>query len=219
MHRRSHPRTRVLPVLAALLLGVLFAGPSMAQGLPTGAAARVRPGDAVALKIWNEPEMSDTFNIAASGEVVLPKLGGVRVTELGVAELQDSLRKAFSVYLRNPSVEVTVLRRVGVQGEVRQPDLYMVDLTMTLRDLIARAGGVSSDGDPGRIFVIRDGERVSFGKGDQARFTTADLVSGDQVVVGQKSWLSRNALAATGTVLGVATLVIPIVRDMLKNDE
>ncbi|HEX7242954.1 MAG TPA: polysaccharide biosynthesis/export family protein [Longimicrobiaceae bacterium] len=218
MSRPFRSCTFGLPVLAALLLGMLLAGPTAAQALPTGATAKVRPGDAVALKIWNEPEMSDTFAISASGEVVLPRLGDVRVTDLGVVELQDSLRRAFSVYLRNPSVEVTVLRRVSVQGEVREPDLYMVDLTMTLRDVIARAGGVSSEGDPGRIFVVRGGERIRFGKGDQARFTAADLLSGDQVVVGQKSWLSRNALAATGTLLGVAAFVVPMIRDALKDE-
>jgi protein involved in polysaccharide export with SLBB domain len=34
-------------------------------------------------------------------------------------------------------------RRVSVVGEVREPGIYLADLTMTLPDIIARAGGVT----------------------------------------------------------------------------
>lgn len=175
---------------------------------------RVRPGDRIALKIFQEEEMSDTFNVGYDGSVILPKLGAVPVGDRGVIALQDSLRGAYAVFLRNPAVDVTVLRRVGVIGEVAEPGLYLVDLTMTLRDVIAQAGGLTEAGDPGKIDIVRGDSRLRIGEGDDATFPTAELHSGDQVVVGRRSWIERNSLAFASTAAVVVSLVVPIVRDL-----
>src|SRR5690606_6598178 len=128
----------------------------------SGPPARVHPGDRIALKIFEEEEMSDTFNVAGNGEAILPKLGAVPVAGADVAQLQDSLRTAYARYLRSPAVEVTVLRRVGIHGEVNEPGLYLVDLTMTLRDLVAEAGGITETGDAKKISIDRGDQRLHF---------------------------------------------------------
>src|SRR5690606_7662871 len=164
---RLHLLAAVLVLAAPLAARAQQAGE---PGIPAAsAAARIQPGDQVSLRIWNEPEMSDTFHVAETGEVVLPKLGVVRVTDLSASAARDSLQRAYAEFLRNPSVEVTVLRRVGVQGDVRKPDLYLVDLTMTLRDVIARAGGITEYGNPRRIEIVRGGERIPIGEGEGSR--------------------------------------------------
>lgn len=163
-----------------------------------------------------EPEMSDTFTVALNGEVVLPKLGAVRATNFTVIALQDSLRQAYSQFLRNPSLEVTVLRRIGVHGEVHRPGLYLVDLTMTLRDIIAQAGGITPAADPDNISVVRDGQRIRFATGRGAEFVAAELVSGDQVAIGPRSWFERNSLAVVSTGAVVFSILVPIVRELLN---
>jgi protein involved in polysaccharide export with SLBB domain len=185
-----------------------------ASGDTAGADATIQPGDRVALRIWNEPLMSDTFPVSETGEVVLPNLGSVRVADRTASELQNSLREAYSEYLRNPSVAVTALRRVAVQGEVREPDLYLVDLTMTLRDVIALAGGVTEQGNPADIRIIRGGEVVPVGRGRHARFSTIELRSGDQIMVGRRSWFELNSLAIATTAAIVASTVIPLLRSV-----
>lgn len=215
------PQSYVL--LGTSLLAVGLAGCASIRGgtagvfLPTDAAqADVRPGDRVALKIWNEPAMSDTFTVAENGEVILPKLGAMRVASHSVGSLQDSVRTAYTAYLRNPSVEISVLRRVGVSGAVRQPGIFLVDLTMTLPDVIAQAGGLVEAGDPNDVIVIRDGEQLRFRAADQERFVAAELHSGDQVVIGYKSFIARNPLAVITTavpLLGyVVTVILPALR-------
>ena len=176
-----------------------------------GADATVRPGDQVSLRIVREPEMSGVFTVSETGETVLPRLGRIAVAALTAGELQDSLRSAYSVYLRDPAVEVTVLRRVGVQGEVRRPDVYMVDLTVTLRDLLAKAGGVTEAGNPNSIYIVRGEEQIRLGKDESARFRTAELRSGDQVVVGRRSWIALNPSVAVSTATGLVSFVIGIV--------
>lgn len=203
---------RVFPLLLAVLCGV---APAAAQGSIAEQAA-VKPGDRIALRIWMEPEMSDTFVVALNGDVVLPKLGPVRATRFTIGALQDTLRLAYREYLRDPALEITVLRRVGVHGEVRSPGLYLVDPTMTLRDIIAQAGGVTPSGDPNKISVVRNGERIRFPSGQGAEFVAAELVSGDQVAVGPRSWFERNSLAVVSTGAVVFSILFPIVRDLLN---
>lgn len=217
----------LLLLLSALWLP--FAGAAQqAEPAANGAAASVaeanaRPGDRVWLRIWNEPEMSDTFNISETGEVVLPKLGSVHVADLGASLLQDSLRRAYSVYLRNPSVEVVVLRRIGVQGEVWKPGIYLADLTMGLPDLIAMAGGFTNTANPDNVVVIRGEERIRYRRSDQAEFLVTGLQSGDQVYVRRKSALQRDpvgTLMAVMTVVGGFTAwVLPTIKNIFSDDD
>lgn len=205
--------------MGALSVAVLCTAPIALQtasaqstGTTPHAEARLRPGDRIALKIWNEPEMSDTFHVAGTGEVVLPKLGAVKVVDQSAGSLQDSLRAAYGAFLRNPSVEVTVLRRIGVQGEVRNPDLYLVDLTMTLRDVIARAGGVTREGNARNVMVVRGEERISLAGDDIPQFRALELQSGDQVVVGRRSWFELNSLALVSTAAVIVSVLYPVLQ-------
>jgi protein involved in polysaccharide export with SLBB domain len=218
---------KISPVVLSLVAGVLLSGcaslggrsaPQRAAAMDTiaSSSAQVRPGDRVALKIWNEPLMSDTFQVAESGEVILPKLGAVQVGNQRVEVLQDSLRKAYTAFLRNPSVEISVLRRVGVSGEVHQPGLYLADLTMTLPDIITRAGGLTEAGDPNDIVVLRGSERIRFARADQKSFVVAELRSGDQVIVGQRSFIARNPLVALSSALGLISFFLSQIVPLFK---
>lgn len=222
----NHVLRTVLLLLAAVSASAAAAPAQQAAeeipARPAAHGATPRPGDKIALKIWNEEEMSDTFNISERGEVILPKLGPVYVVDKPVGALQDSLRKAYSVYLRNPSIDVVVLRRIGVQGEVRQPGMYLADLTMGLPEVIARAGGYTDAGNPRNILIVRDGERVRYGqKGDEG-FVVSELQSGDQVFVRPRSAFARNPMAWIGGAMGlVATfnaVVWPLVKEIIGKD-
>lgn len=209
---------RLLPLLL-LVLG-FFALPARAAAqdvyVPSGAAATVQPGDQVALRILREPEMSGSYQVDETGHVVLPRLGIVRVADQEAGSLRDSLRAAYARYLRDPSIEITVLRRIAVGGDVYKPGIYMVDLTATLRDAVAMAGGVTDQGNPDRIEILRDGRRYRVAEKDAASVATSELRSGDRVVVGRRSWFSRNPNAAIGTFTGLVGLFIGVVQ-LLRN--
>jgi hypothetical protein len=166
-----------------------------------------RPGDRVVLKIWNEPEMSDTFTVSHSGSVILPRLGAVQVDDVPIVQLEDSLRSALGAFLRNPSVEVVVLRRISVLGEVRVPGIYLADLTMGLPEMIARAGGPTEIANTKRITVVRGAERLEFRGNSEEAIFVAELHSGDQVIVGRRNFFLRNPWAAASTALTVITLI------------
>ncbi len=163
--------------------------------------------------MWREPDYSGEFQVDARGRVVLPLLGELGVRGSTAETLTDSLRTAYRVYLKNPSIEITVLRRVAVSGEVGRPGLYPVDATISIGELISLAGGVTSAGNQKKIQLVRDGQVIVSGLGPGTVLQRSPVQSGDQVFVPQRSWMSRNggaflygAISVTSAVL-VAILV------------
>jgi polysaccharide export outer membrane protein len=207
---------------AAVALAAGAAAPARAAQpapLPTAAdtVARragdvaVAVGDRVRVRVWREPQLSDEFVVDEQGAVVFPRLGRLRVAGRSIGTLQDTLTARYAEYLRAPEVTVTVLRRVGVQGEVRVPNLYYVDVTKTLREVLAEAGGITEAGNPDRVMIVRDGRQLPLGRWRDGGPLAAELRSGDQVFVARRSWLSRNALAAVSTLGLVVSVAVQVV--------
>ena len=172
------------------------------------ATARVRPGDRIILRFLRDRELSDSLVVNERGESSFPKIGMLRVSDMTISELQDTLYARYSEFLRLPELQIAVLRRIVVIGEVRAPNVLMVDGTFTVRDVIARAGGITDSGDRRKVWIIRNGERIAAKDWDRAASTTLDLHSGDQILVGRKNWLVMNALGVVSTGVLVASFVI-----------
>lgn len=165
------------------------------------------PGDAVRVQVWREADLSGTFAVDDRGIVTLPLLGEREVGGLAPAQLRDVLLTDYKEYLQNPSVEVTILRRINILGEVRSPGLYPVDATVSLADALALAGGVTPTADPNKIQLVRDNEVVAKGVDQAAVIGASDIRSGDQIVVGQKSWLARNTAIILGSFIAATAVV------------
>ena len=169
---------------------------------PAGAAQRdiaLQPGDKVQLKFWREPDLSGEFVVASDGAVVFPKIGRVVVAAISTDSLRAVLVDRYSVSIRSPAIEVIALRRVRVGGEVRNPGFYFADPTVTVSGAVALAGGLTSDARRSRVDLVRAGTNSRIALSDGVALADVPLQSGDQVIVPQRSWLSRNtALVASG---------------------
>jgi polysaccharide export outer membrane protein len=178
-----------------------------------GGSANAQPGDVVRLRIWREPDMSGEFPVNEAGEVVLPRLGPVSVTAMSADSLKRRLVADYTTYLRDPSIEVTVLRRVSVSGAVRTPGVFTVEPTLTVADVLALAGGASPEGQRNRVEVMRAGTTVTRSVSRGTRIGDSPVRSGDQLVVPEKSWLSRN----TALVTGIASSAVFLVATLINN--
>ncbi len=198
------------PVSLALFLSLAGAGVAAGQVAPVSAPARggsLFPGDAVKVQIWQEPDLSGVFRVDQDTTLTLPLLGERSAAGLSTEELRQRLVSDYSGQLKNPSIDVTVLRRVSVIGEVASPGLYDVEPSMRLGDVIALAGGVQPEGNVKNVDILRGGtlvaDDVELGEviGDRVR-------SGDQLIVQQNSWWSRNGERIA---IGVGTTVFAVV--------
>ncbi len=194
-------------VIAAVLVAPLGAPGLMAQA-PTTEANSLLPGDVVEVQIWREEGLSGQFIVDENGAVVLPLIGTREVMGISPQDLRDQLAEEYAVYLQNPSVNVTLLRRITVAGEVRVPGLYTVDATVSLADLIARAGGLTSDGDGDRVTLTRGGRQYNLDLNGTAVVGDAGIRSGDRLLVGKRSWFSRNFSSVVGIVSILSNIVL-----------
>jgi len=196
--------------LASLLLvaACLLAGRADAQ---TQTEPVLRPGDAIRVEIWREEDLSGDFTVAVDGTVTLPLLGRQNLTEIPLNMLRDTLTAQYRVHLRNPSINVTPIRRVTVLGQVQKPGLYGADPTIALAGLVALAGGATGDGSLDRIRIVREGQVLRERVGAGETLTSADVRSGDHIIVDQKSWFARNSTFVVSTMLTLGSIAISII--------
>jgi protein involved in polysaccharide export with SLBB domain len=175
---------------------------------PDSIAGILRPGDLIRLRIWREPDLSGEFQVDENGVATFPKIGPIKVLDESPESLKEKLLNGYAVYLRNPSVEVTMLRRINVLGAVQKPGLYPVDPTMTIADAVAAAGGATAMGDQHKVELVRDGVRVSQGVNSNTRIGATPLRSGDQIFVPERSFIVRNSgLVATGVSVSASLFI------------
>lgn len=164
-----------------------------------GAAVGVRPGDALRVRVYGDSAVSGEFRVNENGRVVLPLVGDRHVEGLTPDSARAYLRAAYGQYLRDPVIDVTVLRRVSILGAVRQPGLYPVDPTVSLAEALATAGGVTGSADRDGIRLIRDGRVIREQLDRQTLLGQTPIQSGDRVYVTERSWFVRNWQWFAGT--------------------
>ncbi|MFP4624543.1 MAG: polysaccharide biosynthesis/export family protein [Gemmatimonadota bacterium] len=199
--------------LAASLL--IFAGcaggpPRLPEQATPAREPTLRAGDIVRLTVWREEDMSGEFPVNQSGRVVLPRVGEWDVSEETEESLEARLRETLGRELRNPSIDVAVLRRIRVVGAVTTPGLYPLDRTMTLGDALALAGGVSREGQRGEVELIRSGERYTVPVENYRTLSDLSLQSGDVLFVPERNWFARNYGVLATAIASVGGLAVVI---------
>jgi polysaccharide export outer membrane protein len=188
-------RTRALVLIAGLWAVAPTTIPAQIAARSSFSAdsrAAAHPGDVIRLRIWREPDMSGDFTVDAAGMATFPRLGPMQVASIPADSLQRLLIARYATYLNNPSVEVTLLRRVRVTGAVKTPGLYNADQTMRVRDVLALAGGATAEGHMDQVRLDRGGQSMRLDLRGAALDDEMALRSGDQLYVPQRSWLARN---------------------------
>lgn len=168
----------------------------------------VRPGDAVRLNFWREDDMNGVFSVDDRGIITLPLIGDRQVAGLTPSELRGHLLEEYATYFKGPSIQVTVLRRLTILGAVSQPGLYTVDATISMSEALGLAGGLTPTADSDDIRIVRDGQVIRRTLDVATLVGEADIRSGDQVIIGEKGWLSRNPAALVGSLIAASAVVV-----------
>lgn len=195
----------------ALLLALF-----MAALAPAGAAAQqrapafevLRPGDIIKLSVFREPEVTGEYVVDERGRVSLPYLGEIEVGGQRRDAVRDRIRTALAASIQGLSMQLVFLRRIPVVGAVRTPGLYPADATMTVGDLVALAGGLTTARERWRVKVLRDGRALGEDVTAARLVAELDLQPGDQLLVPERSWLSRNATVFIGPITSIAVAIL-----------
>jgi polysaccharide export outer membrane protein len=170
-------------------------------------------GDQIRVTVWPQSAFGPPFVgiVDASGNIVLPPIGIVDVARIPIGQLRDSLLIRLTKYIREPEVDVQVLRRVTINGAVMRPDIYFMDVSATLRDVIAKAGGINEEvGNKKKVSIVRNGIRINVPGWESDTTSTSVLRSGDQVLVGRRSWLEINIIPVASLSLATASFLLSL---------
>ena len=119
---------------------------------------RLGEGDAIAIQVFDEPDLTLQTAVGASGSINYSYLGDVKVAGKSPVELEKHIAGLLqNGYLVNPSVNVTVTqyRQFYINGEVRSPGGYSYRPGLTLDRAIALAGGLTDRASTRKMFVTK----------------------------------------------------------------
>ncbi|MGD9583350.1 MAG: polysaccharide biosynthesis/export family protein [Lysobacterales bacterium] len=176
---------RGLVAAAVLLIGAL--GQAGAATEPDADSAsqdsasssyHLNAGDAIAIVVYGEAELSLTTRIAVNGRLTYPLLGELEVSGLTPRQLEQRLTERLrGDYLVDPKVSVTIseYRPIFINGQVSSPGSYPYQPGLTVRKAISLAGGLTERGSEKRITIIPESAK---GRGGKARSIKMDEAVG-----------------------------------------
>lgn len=122
---------------------------------------RLGIGDKLKITVFGEENLTGPAEVNALGQVAVPLLGEMQAKGLALNEFRDQIaRKLADGYLKNPkvSVEMTNYRPIYVHGEVKNGGEFQFKNGVSLRDVVAMAGGYTYRADQSYLFIGREGE-------------------------------------------------------------
>ncbi|MCD2177246.1 polysaccharide biosynthesis/export family protein [Rhizobium sp. C1] len=147
---------------------------------------RLDSGDRLRITVFDQPSLTNTYNVDQSGYLAFPLIGSVMARGKTLKELEvaiaSQLRKG---YLRDPDVTVEVdrYRPIYLMGEVGQPGQYSYAPGMTVQSAIAAAGGFT----PRALQTGADISRKINGQVVTGRVAITDaILAGDTIYVRER---------------------------------
>jgi protein involved in polysaccharide export with SLBB domain len=209
---RSISLLRVLPV-SLIVMAAPLAAQSSRSDMQAAATITLRAGDAVRVTVWQRADLSGEFAIGGDGRIAHPILQDAVVTGIPFQEVLTRVGDLLRSFHGDTHFVVEPLIRVGVGGEVRQPNLYHVPADMTVAYAIARAGGPSDRGRLNRVALVRDGRVLTLDlTNPSGEFSDRPLQSGDQIRVARRRDILREYIMPMSSIVGAVAALIRVTR-------
>lgn len=129
------------------------------------------PGDAVGIFVWGNEELSTASAIRPDGKLTTHLVEDLQASGKTSSELARDIEAAYSEYVRQPVVSVTVSGFAGVPeqmirvlGEATNPIRIPFRKHMTLLDLVISVNGLTpyADGNNSVLVRVVDGKQQTY---------------------------------------------------------
>lgn len=159
----------------------------------------VGPRDEITVFVWGRPDLGSQMRaedgpqpssvVGPDGTVSLPFLQPVPVAGRSQAEIRMVIEELYTAVLEDrPQVDIRLLAcsslPVDVSGEVARPGSYPIcDDTVTVGEVMLRAGGLSADANAGRGVLVRGGAPFLLDYRQPVSQTASDVLleAGDKI--------------------------------------
>jgi len=168
-------------------------------------------GDHVFIRVEGEPQLTDTFAVAAGPQLELPQVGTVALQGVLRSELEGHLTSHLARYLREPVVEARPLIRMLIEGGVVRPGYYGAAPQQPVVDVIAQAGGFTSAAIAREMRIERgsqviwSGTSLSDAMGHGHSIDQLSLRAGDRLFVPSRR--DGRGLTALYLVVSITTMI------------
>jgi polysaccharide export outer membrane protein len=144
----------------------VLAGSSWAQDKGSPADITIGSGDLIRISVFQNPDLTIETRVSESGAITYPLLGSVNVGGLTINAAEKRIANGLrdGGFVPQPQVNVSLMQilgnRVSVLGLVGKPGrIPLENLSTTLTELLATAGGIAPGGDDVLILIgTRDGK-------------------------------------------------------------
>lgn len=143
---------------------------------PSATSYRLLAGDEIAIRVFDEPDLSTSQRIDDNGSIIVPLLGNVSVKGLTLRECEQMLEQRFidEEYLLQPQVTASIsryaTRKFTVFGEVRSPGtktLPVGESSINIVEALSLAGDFTEYAKRNQVRITR--------KDDQGRELTVEV--------------------------------------------
>ncbi len=135
------------------------------EGMPDNEGYVVGPGDQLNLSVWGAIDLRLELSVDRNGDVVIPRVGAVRIWGLPFEQARTAVHAALARYYKDFEMNLTLGRLRSVQvylvGEVNNPGRYPVSAMGTVINALAAAGGPSRNGSLRSVKVTRGKQTVA----------------------------------------------------------
>lgn len=188
----QHATTRRLLVLAVLLLAACGSKTPIVLAPLPDRPWTVLPGDEVKVRVYREPELSGQYVVNGKGEVFIPGLGRIMAAGMTADSLSAHITNGYTKRIIDAIVDVGLIRSLPVLGQVQNPGVYQAEPTMSVQQMVAKAGGIRGTSLRTPTFLLqkgRDGTRYSLAA--DVRLDRVALDEGDAILVIDPSFIER----------------------------
>jgi polysaccharide biosynthesis/export protein len=151
----------ILHVLLSSLLQAAAQAPTpSAPGAPPASAEyRIGPQDILKIAVYTHDDLSQVVVVQPDGTFTFPLVGRVKAADATPDELAQTIGALLAKgFIKDPQVTVTVQeyrsKTVFVVGEVARPGAYPLSGSMTLVEILAKAGPTTAEA-AAEVVVVR----------------------------------------------------------------
>ena len=151
----------------------------------------IGPQDILLIDVWREPQLSGGVAVRPDGKITRPLIGDIQAEGLTPDRLAAQLRQAFTEYLTDPQVTVSVnqvnSRMYTITGQVNRTGTFPLVIPIRVGDALAAAGGFRDFANKKKIVILRGSQRIFFNWEDYLKGKNLDknifLEKGDVINV------------------------------------
>lgn len=141
--------------------------PALAASEPAPELLRLGANDVIRARVHGHPDLSTPESnlltgtrVDPDGNLSLPLIGAVPVGGKTLPEARETIRAAYTAFMKDPQVEVSVVeyaaRRFYLYGEVKAPGAIALDRPLNVYQALSLGGGYAPFANRKQVVLLRE---------------------------------------------------------------